>query len=128
MLWVLLGVNWWDGGVDTPDGPDARASIRAAEADEGYWVARPPFRGGQRQVGWPPRRGAWLGEIEVGGEDLAAVQRQEQREAAFGARRRPVVDVLVGRAVVAQARAAGRLRLQCIGRVTAQRAAGGRFE
>src|SRR6516165_1701499 len=65
-----------------------------------------------------------LGQVEVGGEHLAAVEGQEQRVAA-AARGGPVVDVLVGGGVIAQAGRAGRRGLQGVGGVGGKRRARG---
>lgn len=53
------------------------------------------------------RRTACLFELEVCGERLPAIEGQIQRVAAGRCGRGPVVDVLPGRGVIAQARTAG---------------------
>jgi hypothetical protein len=64
--------------------------------------------------------------VELGGEDLAAVEREEQG-VATGTRSSPVVGVLVGAGVVAQAGAAGDGGFEGGGRVVGEGRAWGGF-
>ena len=97
-----------------------RWSVPACRAKESLVQGRR----GERALGLAPRVPLTSLQIEVRLEYQAAVEREEQG-AAPAARRRPVVDVLVGCGVVAQARPARHAGRKRVGRVAGERGTAG---